>query len=245
MIGLILAALLASAQPQAVIAWAEALGEQLREFVPAGADGLVDNLPWTVENAEVELNAGCPVGCLQFAPAQALRVWYVADPALVTRHAAAIKKAEADAMALAAKAASLNGDELERRTRAIEDSTASLERRARRVTFAIRANQPPAPAGMEGRPSTVAPIKGLPVLRYTFDDTSYEPVPRGIRLEVVIGPADFKNPGVRDESMKTGVKVITVSAGVHTTAADAAADEALLRKLLESVDYEGLKKLLQ
>lgn len=239
--------LLGTAQrtPDAVIAWAESTAAALGGFLPRSVEGLVDTLPWDVERDYPEFNSGCPIGCLQFAPAQALRGWRVADPDLVARHEAATSKAEADAGAIAAAAGSLSPDELERRTRAITDSTESLERRGRSVELIIRANVPPAPAGPEGAPTASAPIQGLPVLRYTFDDPAYAPASRGIRLLVTLGPPGFTNPAVRAELMKSGVRLITVSASVQTLPATAAADEALLRRLLDAVDYEGLKKLLE
>jgi hypothetical protein len=45
--------------------------------------------------------------------------------------------------------------------------------------------------------------------------------------------------------MQAAVKAISVEASVQTLPEKAAEDEALLRRLLERVDYDGLRKLLQ
>lgn len=235
-----------------VVEWATALSEKLAAALPSGIDGLVDALPWESMPSYPELNHGCPVSCTELAPATALRAWSIDDPDLVAAHAAAAAKAERDAAVLAAELARLDLTrpdpaklaEFERRQRAIEESTQTLERSGRRVELMIEGNLPLRPRGVEAAPVASAPIKGLPVMRYQADDASYAPVTRSIRLGVFIGPSGFTNRVVQAANMRAELRGISVWAAVQTTPAKAAGDEALLRKLLDQVDFEALKALL-
>ena len=72
----------------------------------------------------------------------------------------------------------------------------------------------------------------------------YAPVTRSVRLGVFLGPAGFTNPTVQASTMRAELRGISVWAAVQTTPAQAVQDEALIRKLLEQVDFDALKALL-
>jgi len=231
--------------PPSVVQWGNATAERLAAFVPTEVDGLVDDLPWDVHRDYPVTLHGCLVGCLQFSPLSAQREWRVADPALAARHETAAAKALEDAVALISQLGTIPNEEFARRERAIEQSTALLERQGRTVVLTIQGNLRPQPQGREGSATQAGTLRGLPLMRFEFNSAEYGPTSRGIRYVVFLGAAEFNNPRVATTLMEGQLKAITVSASVQTTPEHASADEALLRRLLEQVDLEGLRRLIQ
>ena len=101
------------------------------------------------------------------------------------------------------------------------------------------------PRGAEKSGTRAGTIAGYPVYRFEFVDESYEPTPAGVRLAVLIGPEGFTNPKVDPSKMATEIKTIVVSAGVMSRRDTVKEDEALVRKLLERVDYAELGRMVK
>jgi hypothetical protein len=82
-------------------------------------------------------------------------------------------------------------------------------------------------------------VKGYPLYRHAMPDatSSY------VRLAVLVGPITFRNPAGPQAQLE--VKTVLVTAQIRSTPEALKGDEALTRQMLEKIDYDGLKKLLQ
>lgn len=226
--------------PERTIAWAAETGEKLRAFLPKHIAGLEHYMPWDVEMDETP-NSGCPIGCTKYTQAVLERTFVVADAPLIAAVAAAEKRAEVTAGKVVADPMN---QALGAAMRKVEEEVETLKRSARRGQVEIRVNgTPKATWGMEKAGTPAGTIAGYPVYRFAFSDSSYDPTPVGIRLAVVIGSPDFTNPDVQASQMLGEVKTILVSARVQTREPHVKNDEALIRKLLETVNYAELAKL--
>ena len=224
-----------------VDAWMETLGERITELVPEPIDGIERFMPWDVE-ADHPPIGGCFFGCTQYVRLEKERAFVVAEPELVARADALEKQALEAAMKLAGGPMD---EKAVARVKAMGDAVETLKRSVRRIEVRIALNaQATLTRGVENAGKPAGTIAGYPVYRFAFDDESYGDVPSGVRLAVALGPATFKNPTVDPSKMQTEVKTIVVSAAVQSRRETVKADEALIRKLLETVKYDELAKLL-
>jgi len=129
-------------------------------------------------------------------------------------------------------------DELDERIR-------TLQSRGRTVRIQIHGNESLADAMYRTRQPRQASgsIKGHTVYRAT-DKGLGTPGAPDVSLAVYLGPEGFSNPPVKVPSEAAGPKCITVMVWLHTRSDTLQADEAVARKMLESIDYDGLAKLI-
>jgi hypothetical protein len=167
---------------------------------------------------------------------QALQKQYVD---LVTQHKMAEAQAVADKMQKLTAGGDAKGKEL-------DDKIRSLQERSRMLQIMIHGNEALADAlAPEGqRPQPSGTIKGHPVYRVTSKVLGGPNAPE-VFLAIYLGPEGFRNPAVQVPSVTAGPKCFTVLAKVHPRADTLQSDEAAARKMLESIDYDGLAKLIE
>ena len=66
-----------------------------------------------------------------------------------------------------------------------------------------------------------------------------------MHLAVFLGPPGYENPKIRIGHREFAVKTIVVWAWIESHPNTVKADEAAVRKVLESMDYDGLAKLIE
>jgi hypothetical protein len=86
-------------------------------------------------------------------------------------------------------------------------------------------------------------LKGRPFYRYTQTRTRNPLLPEHVYLAVLVGPENFKN-ALQGGTLRADLKTIWVSVSIESTPQSIIADEAIARQLLETVDYDGLARLL-
>jgi hypothetical protein len=87
-------------------------------------------------------------------------------------------------------------------------------------------------------------IKGHTVYRATDPHGGAGGAP-AVFLAIYLGPEGFSNPAVEVPSLAAGPKCISVMAWLQPRADTLQADEAVARKMLEAIDYDGLAKLIE
>lgn len=223
--------------------WGERVGDRVKALIPSGGEQLAATMPWDVPFDEPPV-WGCQLRCAKYVRLAAHRQFVIDEPALVARVEAAERRAAAAAGRIVAAGSNVS-PALAAEQSKVEEEIEMLERSARRVDLEIQLNLPVAERRGQEQPSTSAGmIGGYPAYRFAFVDPSYDPTPRGIRLAVLLGPANFSNPTAAPADALTEIRTIVVSASVMTRADHAKADEALLRKLLDTFDYAELATLL-
>jgi hypothetical protein len=122
-----------------------------------------------------------------------------------------------------------------------------LTNRKRQVSFQIHTNRTPtttAPRFTRIKPAGT--LAGHPFYRQDEGnskagdwDASF------VHLAVFLGPPGYVNPKTKIGHREFVVKSIVVWAWIQSHANTIMADEATARKVLESMDYDGLAKLIQ
>ncbi|HYE87690.1 MAG TPA: hypothetical protein VEA16_15110 [Vicinamibacterales bacterium] len=224
-------------------AWVDPLATQLLAALPEPIEGLAAFAPWDYEFSDPP-NWGCPLGCTELTQIHVQKTYVVHEPELATRADAVAAKALANATRIVSHP---SDQRLYAAQEKLELEEETLRKSVRRLTADIRLNgEAPVSRGMERGPTKSGTVSGYQVYRFSFTDSSYEPTPAGVRLAIMIGPENFKNARVRDNStMRTEARTAVISVGVQSRAATVAADEAIARRLLERVDIAAIAKLLQ
>jgi len=129
----------------------------------------------------------------------------------------------------------------------MDDRGRKLTNRKRQVSFQIHNNRTPtttAPKFTGMKPAGT--LAGHPLYRQDGGDSKagdwgeYE-----VNLAVFLGPPGYVNPKIRIGHREFAIKTIVVWAGIESHPATIKADEATVRKVLESMDYDGLAKLIE
>jgi len=111
----------------------------------------------------------------------------------------------------------------------------------RSVEIQIYTNRTPASSSGH-HPKPIGTLAGRPLYREDEGNLGGGPEAEFHNLAILVGPADLEVS--QPPSTAFAVKAIAVWALIATRPDTAAADEARVRKVLETVDYEGLAKLL-
>ena len=212
--------------------WGKAMAKKLAGFLPEPVPGLINHLPWQRPN-ELRLEGdasdgfGFGEGVGLYPEPKAIMAWTFDDPDLVKRVEAITS--EEDALVARAKDPKADMSPLQ----PLGKKADSLRRSSRRLMLTLRAND-----SLRRELKPAGTLEGCPLYRQEISD--------GVQLAVFVGPVAFKNPAVKEESLQVNqLKTVLIEATLNSTPEAAKADEALTRQMLEKIDYEGLKKLLQ
>jgi len=135
---------------------------------------------------------------------------------------------------------------LDKRQQELTDRERALTNRRRQVNFRIYTNRTSLTTAPKYAPKPAGTLAGHPFYRQDEGnmkaggwDTSL------VDLAVYVGPPGWENPRVRIGRKELAVKCIVVWAWIESHLDTLKADEAAVRKVLESMDYNGLAKLIQ
>jgi hypothetical protein len=138
-------------------------------------------------------------------------------------------------------------ESLDKRQKDITERERSLTNRRRNVSFQIHTNRTPtttAPAFLAMKPAGT--LAGHPLYRQVRGNPHMGGwIATMVDLAVLLGPPGYENPKVRIGQRELAVKSIVVWARIESRPDTIQADEAAARKVLESVDYNGLAKLIE
>src|SRR5262249_55558850 len=142
---------------------------------------------------------GCPVSCISQTPIWTGRVYVVDEPELVRK----VEAQSARQLEMANRVLDNPTDaKLHAAMRALEGEQNTLQDSVRRLQAEIRTNEgAPQPRGMEAKGVRIGTIGGFPLYRFTYNDSSHDPLPQGVRFAVMIGPETYKPARVKDISL--------------------------------------------
>lgn len=125
-------------------------------------------------------------------------------------------------------------------------------KRARSLNVLIIANETRLPStgfiggNIPGNMMTAAgALKGHPLYRYTKHRDDFGALSEQVVLAVFLGPAQFHESFPANSNLIGKLKCISVRVNVQSRPDTAKADEQLARQLLETIDYDGLAKLIE
>jgi hypothetical protein len=229
----------ASAQDRTWDAWGQPLADTLLTLVPAPPPGLVDSVPWSrtspprASPGNSLCGTGVISGCALFYGVTVAKQWFIYDSALVARVVELTRRGDSLVARVSRQTPQDELNRILRETRVIGAESDSLKRSLSEVSFALTANETPARLFGPGTRSTGA-IRGYPFYR------------AGHRFAVYVGPSDFSNPmAAPEQPSRTEVKSLMVNVWLGSERDDFTdREQAMVRQLLERVDYAGLAKLL-
>ena len=135
---------------------------------------------------------------------------------------------------------------LDKRQQELTDRERTLTNRRRQVNFRIYTNRTPLTTAPKYAPKPAGALAGHPfyrqdegTLKAGDGDTSL------VDLAVYVGPTGWENPRVKIGQKELAVKCIVVWAWIESHPDTIKADEAAVKKVLESIDYNGLAKLIE
>jgi hypothetical protein len=138
-------------------------------------------------------------------------------------------------------------ESLDKRQKEIDDRERKLSGRRRNVSFRIHTNRTPtatAPAFLAMKPSGA--LAGHPFFRQLRGNMNMgDRTETLVDLAVFLAPPGYENPKVKIGHRELAVKSIVAWAWIESRPDTIQADEAAARKVLESIDYSGLSKLIQ
>jgi hypothetical protein len=135
---------------------------------------------------------------------------------------------------------------IDRRQQEIADRERALASRRRSVSFQIHTNRTPTTTAPKFAPKVTGTLAGHPF--YRQDDGNRKAADSDasfVYLAVFLGPAGYQNPQVKIGHKDLAVKSIVVWAWIESHPDHVQADEGAARKVLESMDYDGLAKLIE
>jgi len=135
---------------------------------------------------------------------------------------------------------------LNKKQQELADRERNLSNRRRKVTFRVYTNRTPLTTAPKFAPKPTGTLAGHPFYRQDegnmkAGDWDASPVD----LAVFLGPPGYQNPPVKIGHRELAVKCIVVWALIESHPDTIKADEASARKVLESMDYNGLSKLIE
>ena len=138
-------------------------------------------------------------------------------------------------------------ESLDKQQKQIADRERTLSNRRRQVSFQIHTNRTPtttAPAFTAMKPAGT--LGGHPLYRQLRGNTDMGGwIETMVDLAVLLAPPGYENPKVKIGHRELAVKSIVVWAWIESRPDTIQADEAATRKVLESIDYKGLSKLIE
>jgi hypothetical protein len=135
---------------------------------------------------------------------------------------------------------------IDKRQQDIADRERELANRRRQVNFRIYTNRTPTTTAPKFAPKPAGALVGHPFYRQVEGNTNMgSRVESFVDLAVFVGPPGYENPKVKIGHKELAVKCIVVWVWIESRPDTIRADEATVRKVLESMDYDGLAKLIE
>jgi hypothetical protein len=138
-------------------------------------------------------------------------------------------------------------ESLDKRQNEFADRERALQNRRREVSFQIHTNRTPAttaPAFVAMKP--VGTLAGHPFYRQVRGSLNMgSGTTTMVDLAVLLAPPGYENPKVKIGHRELAVKSIVVWAWIESRPDTILSDEAVARKVLVSVDYDGLARLIE
>ena len=134
-------------------------------------------------------------------------------------------------------------DAYDREQKTLDERARALGSRRRTVDIYIYANRTPTATAPKFHPKPAGTLAGHPLWRQ--DEGEYNnPGQHFLDLAVALGPPDFRMPQVLIGHKELAVKVITVWVFLQSINSVVREDEETMRKVLETINYDGLAKLI-
>jgi len=134
-------------------------------------------------------------------------------------------------------------DTYDAQQKTLDEHAHALDARRRTVDIYIYANRTPSATAPKFHPKPAGTLAGHPLWRQ--DEGEYNnPGQHFLDLAVALGPPDFHMPQVLIGHKELAVKVITVWVFLQSINSMVREDEATMRRVLETIDYDGLAKLI-
>lgn len=136
---------------------------------------------------------------------------------------------------------------LNKRGQELEDREKDLLGRRRSVSFRIYTNRTPKTTAFANPTQPAGTLAGRTLYRQDRGIMTMGGDNKGafINYAVFLGPADFQNANVKLEERRPQVKCIVVWAWIQSRPDTIQADEAAVKKILATINYEGLSKLIE
>lgn len=134
----------------------------------------------------------------------------------------------------------------DKRQQELTDREQELSRRRRQVSFRIYTNRTPSTTAFAYPAKAIGTLAGRTLYRQSYTikmGKNYEMA--NSNLAVFLGPPACQNPHVSLAERQPKVKCIVVWAWIESLPDKIQADEATVKKVLESIDYDGLSTLIQ
>jgi hypothetical protein len=129
----------------------------------------------------------------------------------------------------------------------MEERERQLTNRKRQVSFQIHTNRTPtttAPKFTQMKPADT--LAGHPLYRQDEGNSKTGDWDESwVDLAVFLGPPGYENPKTKIGHREFAIKTIVVWAWIQSHPSTVKADEAAVRKVLESLDYAGLSRLIE
>jgi len=136
-------------------------------------------------------------------------------------------------------------DSLNKKGQELDERGRTLESRRRKVTFVIHTNRTPSTTAPALHPLPAGNLAGHPFFRQTPEILNGAVTHTLVRIAVSLAPPGYVNPKVKIGHRILVTRSIVVWAWIESRPEMIAADEAAARKVLESMDYNGLAKLIE
>lgn len=138
-------------------------------------------------------------------------------------------------------------DSLDKTSKDLDDRRRTLGAQRRKVTFVIFTNRTPNTQASALNPKPAGSLSGHPFFRQAPENIDGGGgIPHTmVRLAVYLGPPGYVNPKIKIGHRVLVTKCIVVWAWIESRPEMISADEAAARKVLESVDYNGLADLIK
>jgi hypothetical protein len=134
----------------------------------------------------------------------------------------------------------------DKRQQELTDREQELSRLRRQVSFRIYTNRTPSTTAFAYPAKAIGTLAGRTLYRQSYIlkmEKDHETA--NSNLAVFLGPPGYQNPHVTLAEWQPKVKCIVVWVWIESLPDKIQADEATVKKVLESVDYDGLSKLIQ
>ena len=135
---------------------------------------------------------------------------------------------------------------LHKRQQDLTDREGELFRRRRQVSFRIYTNRTPSTTAFAYPAKPIGTLAGRTLYRQSYTikmGEDYETA--NSNLAIYLGPSGFQNPHVSLAERQPKVQCIVVWAWIESLPDKIQADEATVKKVLESIDYDGMSKLIE
>lgn len=129
----------------------------------------------------------------------------------------------------------------------LDEREKQLLAKRRSVSFRIYTNRTPSSTAPAFSPKSTGTLAGRALYRQTRGpwEMGEGQTASLVDLAVYVGPANFENPRTKPSESEAKVKCIVVWAWIESHPDTVQADEAAARRVLATIDYDGLARLIE